>query len=98
MISLYYIDILLYTTAIAQQGNAPWGLSRLSNGGSALAAGANPSDLTFTYTFDDSGGSGVDIYFLDTGVRSSHRDFAGRANFLQTFGSGTNGADVHGRK
>lgn len=92
------LDILVHTTAVVQQGNAPWGLSRLSTGGSPLPEGSIPTDLTFTYSFDETAGSGVDIYFLDTGVRSSHQDFAGRANFLQTFGGGATGTDVNGRK
>jgi len=88
-------DILLHTTSQVNQTNAPWGISRLSSI-DALLANSNPADLNFQYVFDSSGGQGVDVYVLDTGVRTTHQDFGGRAIFLQSFGSGVPGQDING--
>jgi cerevisin len=77
-----------------QDSGAPWGLQRIS---SEAGASGSPSDLDFTYTFDDEKlGAGVDIYILDTGVRTTHAVFTGRATegFTAT-GSFTDG-DGHG--
>jgi cerevisin len=35
---------------------------------------------------------------LDTGVRTSHLDYGGRASFLATFGPGSTGQDLNGRE
>lgn len=90
--------MILHTTSAVVQSNAPWGLARVSSGGNPLPVGADPGSLTFSYTFDSSGGSGVDIYILDTGIRTTHQDYGGRAQFLATFGPGTPGVDVNGRE
>ena len=77
-----------------QQQGAPWGLQRLS---SATGATGSPKTEDFTYTFDDASlGAGVDIYVVDTGVRTTHAVFTGRATqgFTAT-GSFTDG-DGHG--
>jgi hypothetical protein len=42
--------------------NAPWGIARLSQ--VAKLANQDATALTFTYTFDSSAGSGVDIYIV----------------------------------
>ena len=90
-------DTLLHTNELVVQTNAVWGIARLSSGGNPIPQGSDPSTFTFSYTFDNSGGNGVDIFVLDTGARTTHQDFGGRVNFLQTFGSGTPGVDVNGR-
>ncbi|KAJ3565687.1 hypothetical protein NP233_g7471 [Leucocoprinus birnbaumii] len=43
------------------QTNAPWGLSRLSS--SSRLSNQDTSALTFSYTYDASAGSGVDIFY-----------------------------------
>ncbi|MGW9040523.1 S8 family serine peptidase, partial [Streptomyces sp. NPDC055721] len=54
----------------ATQTNAPWGLDRIDQ--------ANlPLDGSFTYP--DTAGGGVTAYVIDTGVRISHAQLAGRA-------------------
>lgn len=35
--------------------------------------------LSGTYDFDSTGGAGANIFVLDTGVRTTHQDFGGRA-------------------
>jgi len=88
-------DIEMYTTAIVQQTNAPWGLSRLSNGPNALTD-QNPLTLNFKFSFDQSAGAGTQAFIIDTGCRVSHKDYGGRAKFLQTFGPGAPGVDKNG--
>jgi subtilisin family serine protease len=48
-----------------------WGLDRVDQTGL-------PLDRSFTSP--DSAGSGVSVYVIDTGVRTTHRDFGGRAS------------------
>ncbi|KAG5640906.1 hypothetical protein DXG03_006680 [Asterophora parasitica] len=49
-------------TTFATQTNAPWGLSRISQ--KAKLANQNANALTFSYTYDNSAGSGVDVYVV----------------------------------
>ncbi|MFD4370483.1 S8 family peptidase [Streptomyces sp. NPDC058486] len=56
--------------ADATQTNAPWGLDRIDQANLPLSG---------TYTYPDSAGAGVTAYVIDTGVRVSHGELAGRA-------------------
>ncbi|KAJ4372070.1 hypothetical protein N0V83_003843 [Neocucurbitaria cava] len=79
---------------VTQKTGAPWGLQRISN---EAGASGSPQGQDFTYSFDDTSlGAGVDIYIIDTGVRTTHAVFSGRATqgFTAT-GSFTDG-DGHG--
>ena len=84
-------------SATVQQDNAPWGVSRLSTGPVSLQ-GLDPTALQFPYFSDSTAGAGTDVYVLDTGIRTTHSEFGGRATFLQTFGPGVPGQDVNGRE
>jgi cerevisin len=78
----------------AQKSGAPWGLQRISN---EAGATGSPQGQDFTYSFDDDSlGAGVDIYVVDTGVRTTHAVFTGRGTqgFTAT-GSAVDG-DGHG--
>jgi subtilisin family serine protease len=53
-----------------------------------------PLDRNYSYP---NTGSGVTAYILDTGIRTSHTQFGGRARFgFDAIGGGTNGQDCHG--
>jgi len=60
------------------QSSAPYHLDRLD---------ASPRDGEYTYHFD---GTGVDIYIVDTGVRLTHEEFAGRTS-QNSYGSSEDG-------
>ena len=71
--------------ADATQSNPPWGLDRIDQRNLPLNA-----SYTFNWT-----GSGVRAYVIDTGIRTSHSQFGGRAsNVFDAFGG--SGADCNG--
>jgi subtilisin family serine protease len=72
-------------TASATQTNPPWGLDRIDQRNRPLSG---------TYT-NNWTGSGVRAYIIDTGIRTSHTQFGGRAsNVFDAFGG--SGADCNG--
>jgi subtilisin family serine protease len=72
-------------TADATQTNPPWGLDRIDQRNRPLSG-------SYTYNFT---GSGVRVYVIDTGIRTTHTQFGGRAsNVFDAFGG--NGADCNG--
>ncbi len=72
-------------TADVTQNNPPWGLDRIDQRNRPLSA-------TYTYNWT---GSGVRVYVIDTGIRTTHSQFGGRAsNVFDAFGG--SGADCHG--
>jgi subtilisin family serine protease len=72
-------------TADVTQSNPPWGLDRIDQRNLPLSA-------TYTYNWT---GSGVRAYIIDTGIRTAHTQFSGRAsNVFDAFGG--NGQDCNG--
>ena len=72
-------------TADATQSNPPWGLDRIDQRN-------RPLNAIYTFNFT---GAGVRAYVIDTGIRTSHTQFGGRAsNVFDAFGG--SGADCHG--
>jgi subtilisin family serine protease len=72
-------------TADATQSNPPWGLDRIDQRNLPLNA-------IYTFNFQ---GSGVRAYVIDTGIRTAHTQFGGRASAVfDAFGG--NGQDCNG--
>jgi len=81
-------DITIHMTA--DQIGATWGLDRVDQ---------RSLPLNLVYTSPDSGGAGVKAYIIDTGVRATHADFAGRVAPGYTAvndGFGTDDCNGHG--
>jgi subtilisin family serine protease len=69
-----------------KQYDAPWGLGRISH------RGRDSPD----YYYSDSSGKDVRVYVLDTGIRTSHSDFGGRAIWGTNFVANTPNVDEDG--
>ena len=67
---------------VTQTTNLPWGLDRIDQR-------SLPLSLGFTYTRS---GAGVNVYILDSGIRLTHLDVAGRASYVP---NGKNGDFVN---
>lgn len=57
--------------ALVTQSSSTWGLGSIST----RSRGAS------SYIYDDSAGEGTYSYVVDTGIRITHNDFAGRAEW-----------------
>jgi subtilisin family serine protease len=69
------------------QFNPPWGLDRIDQRN-------RPLDSAYSYA---NSGAAVTVYVIDTGIRTSHVEFGGRASVGADFiGDGQNGQDCHG--
>lgn len=80
-----YVEEDGVVTLDATQSNPPWGLDRIDQRNRPLNA-----IYTFNWT-----GAGVRVYVIDTGIRTAHTQFGGRAsNVFDAFGG--NGQDCNG--
>jgi len=70
-----------------------WGLDRIDQR-SSLGDAASPHDGVYRYAAD---GRGVHVYVIDTGIRTTHAEFGGRAAAVfDVIGDGYGGGDCHG--
>jgi subtilisin family serine protease len=70
------------TLAATQNPTPSWGLDRIDQ---------ETLPLNNSYTYPDSAGAGVTAYIIDTGIRTTHQDFGGRAVWgTNTTGDGNN--------
>ncbi len=81
----------LVTLASVQTPTPSWGLDRIDQ---------RPIELDAEYTYY-ADGAGVDLYIVDTGIRSTHDDFGGRVDTVNGFtaiddGHGTEDCHGHG--
>jgi aqualysin 1 len=80
-----YVEEDAKVTASTIQSQATWGLDRIDSRARIFDG---------LYTYDD-GGQGVYVYVIDTGIRTSHQEFGGRASIAyDAFGG--NGQDCNG--
>lgn len=75
-VSYVEADTIVKTNTLVQQSSATAGLKRISH--SAVGTGS-------AYVFDNSSGAGIVAYVVDTGIRTTHTEFAGRATFGANF-------------
>lgn len=82
-----YVEADQVVSIDASQSPATWGLDRIDQRNL-------PLNNTYTYNFT---GSTVHAYIIDTGIRTTHSEFGGRAfkNF-DSVGDGQNGNDCNG--
>jgi subtilisin family serine protease len=84
-----YVEPDAPVEAFATQSPATWGLDRIDQ---------RDLPLSNSYTYDQTG-QGVHAYIIDTGIRGTHQEFAGRVGNGYTAvndGNGTNDCNGHG--
>ncbi|WP_455352106.1 S8 family peptidase [Streptomyces sp. SYSU K217416] len=82
-----YVEQDSVVRASETQSNATWGLDRIDQRNLPLSG---------TYTYNTTA-SNVSVYVIDTGLRTSHGEFGGRASIgTDTVGDGQNGNDCNG--
>jgi aqualysin 1 len=82
-----FIEEDSYISVNTTQPNAPWGLDRVDQ---------RSVPLNNAYSYANTG-SGVHVYVIDTGIRTSHAEFGGRATAdFDSMYDGQNGNDCHG--
>ena len=75
------------------QNDATWNLQRL-NQRDALPSSSDTHSQQYKYSYTGTG-EGVDVYVIDTGIRTSHDEFEGRASFGYNGTSGDGSDQVH---
>ncbi|MEO3768464.1 S8 family peptidase [Streptomyces sp. B8F3] len=82
-----YVEQDAVVQATETQSNATWGLDRIDQ---------RDLPLSTTYTYNTTAAN-VTAYIIDTGIRTTHSEFGGRASVgTDTVGGGQNGQDCNG--
>lgn len=82
-----YIEADQVVSIDTTQSPATWGIDRIDQ---------RNLPLSNSYTYNNTG-SGVHAYIIDTGIRTTHTEFGGRASIgTDTVGDGQNGVDCNG--
>jgi len=82
-----YVEADSFVVATGLEFNAPWNISRIDQ-----RSGADPY---YFYNSSPTGaGAGVNVYIIDTGIRTTHQEFGGRASVAVDF-LGGNGQDCN---
>ena len=85
--SVLFIEEDSYVSVNVTQTNAPWGLDRVDQR-------SVPLNTAYNYVRT---GAGVHVYVIDTGIRTTHTEFGGRATAdFDSMYDGQNGNDCHG--
>lgn len=97
MVDIATVEDVVEVNSFLSNGGAPYGLQVISN---ERGAAGSQQGQDFTYSFEDPNlGKGVDLYVVDTGIRTSHAVFTGRAIQGFTFNTSQGGeidGDGHG--
>lgn len=65
--------------SLQTQNRAPWGLRAISHRNPAEPYTEFPPPKNSKYYYDDNAGAGTFAYILDSGIRTTHEEFEGRA-------------------
>ncbi|EPE06449.1 serine protease [Ophiostoma piceae UAMH 11346] len=79
-------DAVVSVSAYTTQKSAPWGISRLSH----------KTKGSTDYVYDASAGEGTCAYIIDTGIYVGHKEFGGRATWLNNFSGDGDNTDGNG--
>lgn len=79
-------DSVMHVNEFDVQKDAPWGLSRVSQ----------RTSTSTDYFYDTDGGKGVTAYIIDTGIKTEHPDFEGRAVWGDAIAFPNLKVDAHG--
>lgn len=87
MVAYVEQDKTVRTYGTATQTGAPWGIARVSH---------RDLSSSFDYVYNTQGGEGVTAYVIDTGIKTDHPDFEGRAVWGKSLAFPPIELDLHG--
>lgn len=88
MVEFVEQDSTMYVNEFDVQKEAPWGLARVSK--------RELDTPAVDYLYDNEGGKGVTAYIIDTGIKTEHPDFEGRATWGDAIAFPKLRVDAHG--
>lgn len=88
MVDFVEQDSIMHINEFDVQREAPWGLARVSQ--------RKLENAAVDYLYDNEGGKGVTAYIIDTGIKTEHPDFEGRAVWGDAIAFPKLRVDAHG--